>query len=154
MKIKAVRATETNFKKFGLCYNLYATSKQKSGDGWRCSTSDYDFEYNLPFGYVEVNNRLPHEVVCMKRNSRSKEMQFIGSRPIVLAVADSKGDAPSAPDVEAFILYPGDVIVMGINIWHDASCGLYDGTYYYYQALDDASAAFVAFKDGEKVLVT
>lgn len=153
MTIKAKRATEENFKKFGLYYNLYRTSKQKFGEGWKCSTSDYEYEYQLPFGYVEVTDSLPYEVDSMERNSRSKEMQIVGGKPIVLAVADTKGDAPRAEDIEAFILYPGDVIVMDVNIWHDASYSLFESTYYYYFSLDDPSASFVPIEGGTKVQV-
>lgn len=154
MMIKAVRANEDNFKKYGLYYDLYKTSKQKSGDGWKCSTSDYDFEYQMPFGYVEVRAHVPFVVDSMERNSRSKEMQIVGGKPIVLAVANTQGDAPRAEDVEAFILYPGDVIVLDVNIWHDASYSLFEETYYYYFSQDDPSANFIPLQEGKTVLVT
>ncbi len=154
MRVQAVRASEGNFKKYGLYYNLFKTSKQKSGDGWKCGTSDYDFEYQLPVGYVETTGHLPFEVDSMERNGVSKEMQIVGGKPIVLAVASTEGDAPRAEDVEAFILYPGDVIVMDANVWHDASYGLYDETYYYYFSVEDPNASFVPLEGANRVTVT
>ena len=97
---------------------------------------------------------VPFVVDSMERNSRSKEMQIVGGKPIVLAVANTQGDAPRAEDVEAFILYPGDVIVMDVNIWHDASYSLFEETYYYYFSQDDPSANFIPLQEGKTVLVT
>lgn len=154
MTIKAVHVNEENFKKYGLYYNLYKTSKQKSGEGWKCSTSDYEFEYQMPVGYVEVKGCLPFTVDSMERNSRSKEMQIVGGKPMVLAVAATQDSAPRAEDVEAFILYPGDVIVMNVNIWHDATYSLFGETYYYYFSQDDPNATFVPLQEGKTVLVT
>ena len=56
-----------------------------------------------------------------------------GDDEMVLTVADSDPEgAPRSRDVRAFIMRPGDAVVLGRGIWHDANHGLHRDTTYFF----------------------
>ena len=80
---------------------------------------------------------MPFTVDTMERHSKTTELIVCGDRPLVLAVADSdpQGHA-KAQDIKAFIVSPGELVVMDRGIWHDACrCADGDSCYYYFLPL-------------------
>ncbi|MCW5710659.1 ureidoglycolate lyase [Shinella sp.] len=76
----------------------------------------------------------PCFVKSMERHFHTKEALFACGSPIVLAVADTKSEAPEAKDVKAIVLREGDLVILKEGIWHDACHGLGVPTCYYWYA--------------------
>ena len=94
---------------------------------------------------------MPFTVDTMERHTKTMELIVCGDKPIVLAVADSDpcGQA-KAEDIRAFIISPGEIVVMNRGIWHDACrCGEGDSCYYYFLSLEtDEKAVFQPVEGG------
>lgn len=133
-EIKAIPITKDNFAKFGRYYNLYEETKMFSED----------FElYMFPHAFIDEPVNLGMTMVkcgdfnsiSMERHVLTEEVLFCGDAEMVLTVADSDSEyVPQSADVEAFIMKPGDVAVLGLGIWHDANHGVDKETLYYFLA--------------------
>ena len=136
MKIKAVPVNSTNFKPFGTYYKVM-DGAPRTGTG-------------AHFGFTMVKG-MPFTVDTMERHTKTTELIVCGDRPLVLAVADSdpQGHA-KAQDIKAFIVSPGELVVMDRGIWHDACrCADGDSCYYYFLSLEtDEKAVFQPVEGG------
>lgn len=87
-------------------------------------------------GFTQVGG-MPLVVDSMEVHNLTTEFLACGNKPIVLAVADSDphGKGAEASDIRAFVLQPGEFVVMDKGIWHDA-CRSAEGDecYYYFMA--------------------
>ena len=154
--IKAVHATPENFKKFGVITRLTDTDCFQ-GDGWKCwLTEEPCMDQPAHFGMTCVKTYPPYEVASMERHTKTKELMVCGNdRPIVVALADSDpaGHA-KAEDVQAFILEPGEILVINKGIWHDACRALDSATHYYFLSLEtDEPAVFQPLDNGPVTIV-
>ena len=58
------------------------------------------------------------------------------AEPIILAVAPaSSAAAPHRDEIEAFVIAPGQAVVMHRNVWHDACRGVTRPAAYYWMAI-------------------
>ena len=122
MTIKAIPLTEENFAPYG----KYV--KVMEGGGRT--------EVPANIGFTQVGG-MPLVVDSMEVHNLTTEFLACGNKPIVLAVADSDphGKGAEASDIRAFVLQPGEFVVMDKGIWHDA-CRSAEGDecYYYFMA--------------------
>lgn len=98
---------------------------------------------------------MPFSVDTMERHTKTTELIVCGNKPIVLAVANSSPDgAAKAEDIQAFLISPGELVVMDRGIWHDACrCADGDSCYYYFLSLETDEKAVFQPIEGEPVLV-
>lgn len=153
MKIKAVPATEENFARFGK-YTRIMKGEGRTGVGdWRAwITPDLCMDDVAHFGYTIVKG-MPFAVDAMERHTKTSELMVCGDKPMVLAVADSDPMGKVRPeDIRAFVVSPGEIVVIKPGIWHDACRSAEgDGCYYYFLSLEtDEKAVFVPI-DGDPV---
>ncbi len=95
----------------------------------------------------------PYTVENMKRDANTKKLFACGAGPAILAVADTKADAAQAGDVRAFLLEPGDFVVINEGIWNDACHGVSGATHYFFLSLEDEeSTEYVPIKGGTLVV--
>ena len=151
MKIKAVPVNSTNFKPFGTYYKVMDGAPRTGTGGWKAwMTPDVCMDDVAHFGFTMVK-AMPFAVDTMERHSKTTELIVCGDRPLVLAVADSdpQGHA-KAQDIKAFIISPGELVVMDRGIWHDACrCADGDSCYYYFLSLEtDEKAVFQPVEGG------
>lgn len=109
------------------------------GDGWsdrRSLNAIIDTPGSL--GHT-IGAATPFRVSGMERHPHTEEALFCAGAPVVVAVADTAADRPAAADVRAFLLEPGDVIVLNRGIWHTACYGVGTPTPYYWLATADDS---------------
>lgn len=143
-KTKAIQATPENFKRFGKVENLY-DYKCFSGEGWKCwMTEDDCMESGAHFGMTYVKTDLPYEVHEMERHTKTQELMVCGSHAIVVALADSDPmGCAKAEDIQAFIIKPGQLLIINKGIWHDACHAFWGPTFYYFLGLEtDEPAVF------------
>lgn len=149
-EIKAVHATPENFVRFGV-FTKAMNNDCFEGDGWKCwLTKDVCMDQPAHFGVTYVRTYPPYEVASMERHTKTKELMVCGEKPIVVALADSDPSGRvKAEDVQAFILEPGEIIVIDKAIWHDACRGLEGETHYYFLSLEtDEPAVFLPLDNG------
>lgn len=138
--IVARPVTSENFAPFGTVYDLTTDIDPKAvwtaGDGW------YDGFTRTPLiegsGHLGVTRGggTPWLCVTMERHPGTEEAIFCGAQPVILAVAPaSDADAANRADIEAFVIAPGQVVVMRRGVWHDACRGVSGPAAYYWMAI-------------------
>ena len=152
-QIKAVHVTPENFARFGTVTRLI-DDEPFTGDGWKCWLSD-DACMDQPshFGMTYVRTYPPYTVETMERHTKTHELMVCGETfPLVVALADSdpSGHAKTE-DIQAFIIEPGEYIVIKPGIWHDACRGFDRETFYYFLSLETDEKAVFQPIDGEPV---
>ena len=151
MIIKAMPVTEENIKPFGRYEQIMKGEARTGTGGWRAwTTPDVTMDDEAHFGFVKVGG-MPFEVDSMERHTKTTELMMSGDKPFVVALANSAPDGePLAEDIRAFIVQPGEYIVIDRGIWHDACRSAQgDGCYYYFLSLEtDEKAVFRAVQGG------
>ena len=132
--------TAENFARYGKVYDLAGDADPDviwtKGDGWddgftRTPLIDGSGHLGMTRG-----GSAPWSCTAMERHPLTEEALFCAAEPIVLAVAPaSDADAPDHNDIEAFIIVPGQTVVMYKNVWHDACRGATRATPYYWMAV-------------------
>jgi ureidoglycolate lyase len=121
------------------------------GIGWQDARTDLPL-IDLPGSLgVTRGGKAPYLSTHMERHLNTQEALFCMREPVILAVAlSSDGDQPRAQDVRAFIIRPGDVVVLERAVWHDACRGLgAEATYYWFAACNDGGPVeWVEIADG------
>ena len=154
-EIKAIRPSEENFGRFGV-FTRVTDNDCFRGDGWKCwLTSDVCMDQPAHFGVTYVKTYPPYEVASMERHTKTKELMVCGEKPVVVALADSDPSGRAkADDIQAFILEPGEIMVINKAIWHDACRGFDGETHYYFLSLETDEPAVFLPLDGGPVEVT
>ena len=120
------------FAPYGEYYNLKEGQNIQTELYLKYKTKEYIVGKPLKFGITVCKNEKSFVVDSMERHLSSEEVQFAGSKPIILSVADSDPCGnPKEDDVASFLLNPGDAIVLKKGIWHDA-CHSVDGETMYF----------------------
>ena len=138
--VRARPVTVENFARYGRVYDLAGDADPNviwtQGDGWadgftRTPLIDGSGHLGMTRG-----GSAPWPCAQMERHPQTEEALFCAGEPIVLAVAPaSKADAPHRDEIEAFVIAPGQVVVMHRNVWHDACRGATRATPYYWMAI-------------------
>ena len=132
--------TPDNFSRYGMVYELTGDIDPKvvwtAGDGWRdgfTKTSLIDGAGHLG---VTRGGSAPWHCGAMERHPQTEEAIFCFAQPVVLAVAPaSDATAPDRNEIEAFVIAPGQAVVMDRNVWHDACRGVSGPAPYYWMAV-------------------
>lgn len=132
--IKAVPITKENFTPFGKYYNLKTYDVLETSD-FRCWVTP-EIVVNAPMNLgITICNPGDFDSISMERHLLTEEPQFCGDGLMVLTVANSDPwFAPRAEDVRAFIMGPGDLVVLAKGIFHDANHAVEKRTQYYFLA--------------------
>ncbi len=155
MKIKAIPATVENFKPYGRFFKIIKGEGRTVTGGWHAWMTPEDMIDDVAnFGITEVGG-MPFQVDSMESHPRSQEGLFPGNGPVVRAVADTDPaeGAAKPEDIRAFVIAPGEAVVINRGIWHDACRFAGEGSCYYYfiaHSLDPAVFLPIA---GEPVTV-
>ncbi len=99
-----------------------------AGEGWECwyPLGTVGTDRNMCFGIVKSQPMVPL-LHYMERHQDRVEYLVALDRPIIQAVALSHLDYPNSPDAsrtEAFIIYPGQLVMINRGIWHAAALAL------------------------------
>ncbi len=156
MTIKAMPVTEENFKRFGVYTKVIKGEGRTGAGGWRAwMTPDVAMDQVAHFGMTKVAG-MPFEVDKMERHTKTKELLICGDKPMVLALADTDpmSSGAKAEDIAAFLIQPGEFVVIDKGIWHDACRSAQgDGCYYYFLSLETDEKAVFTDIIGEPVRV-
>ncbi|MDQ0322369.1 ureidoglycolate lyase [Pararhizobium capsulatum DSM 1112] len=138
--IVARPVTPDNFARFGTVYDLTNDTDPKAiwtaGEGWS------DGFTRMPLiegsGHLGVTRTAAAPWLCaaMERHPGTEEAIFCAAQPIILAVAPaSDANAANREDIEAFVIEPGQAVVMRRGVWHDACRGASGPAAYYWMAI-------------------
>ncbi|MBD9523379.1 ureidoglycolate lyase [Ensifer sp. ENS02] len=138
--VHARPVTPDNFSRYGRVYDLTGDTDGKvvwtAGDGWNdgfTKTPLIDGRGHLGF---TRGGQAPWDCRAMERHPLTEEAIFCLAEPVVLAVAPaSDGEAPDRDEIEAFVVAPGQAVVMDRNVWHDACRGVSGPAPYYWMAV-------------------
>ena len=132
IEIKAKDLNETNFKKFGTAILKPTDSAPKIGKNWDCWFALGKMgKIDASVGIVET--RLSDENIDSMEAHGKPEFLVPIDGPIIQPVAElNESEKPDARKVEAFIIYPGQSIVMKENTWHCAAIPLESDSWYYF----------------------
>lgn len=132
--------TSENFSRFGTVYDLTGEADPNAiwtaGDGWRDGFTKTPLIEGSGHLGITRGGGAPWSCTAMERHPSTEEALFCAARPIVLAVAPaSDGEAPHRDDIEAFVIAPGQALVMHRGVWHDACRGMSGPVSYYWMAI-------------------
>ncbi len=132
--------TGENFARYGRVYDLTGDADPAviwtRGDGWSDGFTRTPLIEGSGHLGITRGGGAPWLCAAMERHPRTEEAIFCAAEPIVLAVAPS-GDveAPLADEIEAFVIAPGQAVVMNRGVLNDACRGVYGPTPYYWMAI-------------------
>tara|TARA_B100000676_G_scaffold311404_1_gene381158 strand:- start:7 stop:531 length:525 start_codon:yes stop_codon:yes gene_type:complete len=132
IKIKAKNLNHSNFEKFGTAILKPTKSAPKFGKNWDCwiglgKLGKIDGSVGV------VQTRVSNEIIDSMEAHGKPEFLVPIDEPVIQPVALSNGiHEPDADKVEAFIIYPGQSIVMRENTWHSAAIPLNKDSWYYF----------------------
>ena len=159
IEIKAKDLNETNFNKFGTAILKPTDSAPKIGKNWDCWIALGKMgKIDATVGMVET--RLTDENIDSMEAHGKPEFLVPIDGPIIQPVAVlNKTEKPDARKVEAFIIYPGQSIVMRENIWHCAAIPLSSDSWYYFvgnsiwDGPGTSEKPWITFKDDMKIKI-
>lgn len=138
--IVAQPATPENFSRFGTVYDLSNDTDPKAiwtlGDGWSDGFTRTPLMTGSGHLGITRGAGAPWLCAAMERHPGTEEAIFCAAQPVVLAVAPaSDADAANRDEIEAFVIAPGQVVVMRRGVWHDACRGVSGPAAYYWMAI-------------------
>ena len=157
--VVAHRATAEAFARFGTVYNLAGGSDEKVvwtvGNGWSDGFTRKPLIGGNGHLGMTSGGAAPWHCAEMERHLGTEEAIFCADAPVVLAVAPaSPASAPRRDQIEAFIISPGQAVVMNRGVWHDACRGLTQPTASFWMALCGLGASPWVPVEGGSLLVT
>ena len=138
--VTARPVTPENFTRYGKVYDLTGDSDPAviwtTGDGWRDGFTRTPLITGSGHLGMTRGPAAPWSCAAMERHTQTQEAIFCAAEPVILAVAPaSDADAPHRDDIEAFVIAPGQAVVMDCGVWHDACRGLSAPAPYYWMAI-------------------
>lgn len=138
--IVARHATAANFARYGKVYDLVGNADPDviwtEGDEWRDGFTRKPLIDGSGHLGMTRGGGVPWNCTAMERHPQTEEAIFCGAEAVVLAVAPASTDsAPHRNAIEAFIITPGQGVVMHRNVWHDACHGVSGPASYYWMAI-------------------
>lgn len=138
--IVARPVTPENFARFGAVYDLTNDTDPKAiwtaGDGWSDGFTQTPLIGGSGHLGMTRGGGAPWPCAAMERHPGTEEAIFCAAEPIILAVAPaSDADAANRDDIEAFVVAPGQAVVMRRGVWHDACRGVSGPAPYYWMAV-------------------
>lgn len=138
--VVARSVTAENFSRYGTVYDLADDADpavvSTSGHGWDDGFTRAPLIGGSGHLGMTRGGSAPWSCSAMERHPLTEEALFCAGEPIVLAVAPaSMAEAPQGDEIEAFVIAPGQVVVMHRNVWHDACRGVTRATPYYWMAI-------------------
>lgn len=120
--VRAERLSEEAFSPFGHIVSVGAgASPSLSGSTWRCwyPLASVPSSRPLLLGLVETGP-VEGPMTLMERHEYRVEVLIALDRPIVQVVAPSEGGSPRplAESARAFVVMPGEAIVLQPGTWH------------------------------------
>lgn len=135
MNIIAIPATEQNFKAYGRFLRV-KEGAGLLGEGWEAwMTDDVCLKSPANFGICHAA-AVPSPIDTMQRYSQSEQMLLCSDQPIAILAAGNEDAIPSASDIRAFVLRPGDLAILGKGVWHSLGYGTQSDTIYYFLSAD------------------
>ncbi|MCR6498238.1 ureidoglycolate lyase [Shinella sp. CPCC 101442] len=129
-----------NFARYGKVYDLAGDTDRDvirtNGDGWQDGFTRTPLIDGSGHLGMTRGGSAPWSCTAMERHPQTEEAIFCAAEPVVLAVAPaSTADAPHRDEIEAFVIAPGQAVVMHRNVWHDACRGATRPAAYYWMAI-------------------
>lgn len=157
--IVARPATAETFARFGTVYDLDGDVDPKvvwtQGNGWQDGFTKVPLIDGRGHLGMTRGGAAPWRCAQMERHHETEEALFCAGAAIVLAVAPASSEpAPRRNEIEAFVISPGQVVVMNRGVWHDACRGLQGPTPYFWMAVCGAGASPWVPVDGGPLLVS
>jgi len=139
VKITVENATPESFAPYGRLIPTQQENPDKSGPGWKCWVPLGLLKVSsgkLQIGMVELEKQ---ELVVseMERHETREEMLWPIDKPIIQLVGlpshlDDPNARPRVDETKAFLLVPGQIVIMSNGTWHAPSYALTENTSYYY----------------------
>ncbi len=113
----------TAFQPYGvIAAPLHGQTADTSGEGWQCWYPLGELDENLAWQIGLVHSEARARIITsMERHLQRPEWVFALEQPLIQAVALSHPANPAQPDAasfKAFILYPGQGVLIEKGIWH------------------------------------
>lgn len=132
--------TAAAFAQYGTVHELLDDKDEKvvwtAGNGWHDGFTAKPLIDGAGHLGMTRGTAAPWHCGEMERHERTQEAIFCADAEIVLAVAPaSAAPAPRHHQIEAFVIAPGQAVVMNRGVWHDACRGLRRPTAYFWMAV-------------------
>lgn len=164
-KIHVQELSEKAFAPYGKVVSLPDSSPNKQGQGWKCwlPVSLVSTTTDLGLGMVVTQER-PLVVTEMERHVSREEILWPTDKAVIQPMALPKDleDPDAVPDldtVSAFLIKPGQAIVMAKGAWHSAAYSTGGDTLYFFaieekdDAVGDMHNPWVTFPDDVSIEV-
>ena len=132
--------TAEAFARFGTVYDLAGRTDPKVvwtlGKGWHDGFTKTPLIAGNGHLGMTHGGSAPWHCAEMERHDGTEEALFCAAAPVVLVVAPaSSAPVPRRDEIEAFVISPGQAVVMKRGVWHDACRGLSGPTPYFWMAV-------------------
>lgn len=131
--IKVVRASADACAPYGLWTCLPALGRC-AGDGWECwMTETVCMNQPAQAALCYSGGSTPFVLEELRRNTESETLLLCGNKPMVvpLALGDTVLGHPAA-----FLLEPGELLLLPPGVWYDVCRGVEGSIYYYSLSLE------------------
>lgn len=138
--VLACPITAEAFANFGIVYEMAGRTDPKVfwtlGKGWGDGFTKAPLIAGSGHLGMTQGGSTPWHCAEMERHDNTEEALFCITAPVVLAVAPaSLAPAPRRDEIEAFVISPGQVVVIKRGVWHDACRGLSCPAPYFWMAV-------------------
>jgi ureidoglycolate lyase len=138
MDIKAIKPADKQILPYGKLIR-FTGPPGVSGDGWQCwMTKDFILDQGARIGIENIEEGVPYRLTSMKRHIHSKKLFAPGPAAIVIALAAAGKERLRGGDAEAFILEPGELLVIDRGTWYSPCCSAGGSSFYYFASLETA----------------
>ena len=161
LEINVEKLTAEAFAPYGEVIDLAKTPAHFKGDGWNCWFPVNSIKYQNEMG-IGITQSIKKEAIVtrMERHVDNVELLMPIKDALIQPMAlpqelDNPDALPDPHTVKAFLIKPGQAIIMKKGAWHDAAHTVKDDTFYYFFAeKSDKVYPWLPFKGDFKVRFT
>jgi ureidoglycolate lyase len=137
--LNAEALTEKIFFPYGVFYDLRAEGTtgeviRSVGEGYSDGFTKQPLIDRPGSLGLTCASAVPYTIEKMERHLHTREAMMCAGEPIAFLAAPACDDAPEEADVRAFLLEPGQVVVLERGIWHSPAFGIQGPAAYYWMA--------------------
>ena len=158
-KIRIEELTPQSFQPYGRVIDLSSNpEKTIGGEGWQCWFPIQTVEgiRRLNIG-ITFSKKQDVVVTSMERHPNNEEILFAVQHALVqpMGLPDDREGEDARPDpdtVRAFLLRPGQGIIMKKGAWHSPAVALEQDTHYYFFADSEGSYPWMEFQGDVSII--
>lgn len=130
---------QEQFSPYGIFYDLGVDGKagaviRSAGEGYSDGYTEQPLIDRMGSLGMTCASAVPYIIEKMERHLHTQEAMMCAGESIAFLIATAGGEAPEVADVQAFVLDPGQIVVLHRGTWHSPAFGIHGPAPYYWMA--------------------